>query len=85
MKRKQNTPKVWDKMKALLRSIQSQVITLKKKQTKKQKTQVNNPAFYLQKLEKKIIPKAKRRKEIITIKTEISETKNGKTIENSMN
>lgn len=49
MKRKQNAPKVWDKMKALLRDIQSQVLTLKKKK----KTQVKNPAFYLQKLEKK--------------------------------
>lgn len=73
MKRKQNAPKVWDKLKALLRGIQLQVLTLKKK-----KNQVSNPAFYLQKLEikeKKIRPKAKRRKEIITIKTEINETK----------
>lgn len=73
MKRKQNAPKVWDKLKALLRGIQLQVLTLKKK-----KNQVSNPAFYLQKLEikeKKIRPKAKRRKETITIKTEINETK----------
>ena len=47
MKRKQNAPKVWDKLKALLRGIQLQVLTLKKK------NQVSNPAFYLQKLEKK--------------------------------
>ena len=62
MKRKQNTAKVWDKMKALLRGIQSQVLTFKKKKkTKKKKTQVNNPASYLQKLEKrrKSYPKQK--------------------------
>lgn len=47
MKRKQNAPKVWDKMKALLRGIQSQVLTLKKK------NQVSNPASYLQKQKRK--------------------------------
>ena len=72
------TENLWDSVKAVLRG---RLITIQAYLKKEEKNQINNLSLHLQQLEKEIMnPRVSRRKEIIKIRTEISEKETKETI-----